>query len=341
MDKKFITTEQDSPKGRLIIIIGIGGGGNNAVESMYDEGIAGVNFIVCDTDGQALSGSNVPNKIRIGANTTGVPNSKCKPEAGRQAAMESIEEIKDTLLRNNPVMVIIAAGLGGGVGTGATPVIARAAKEMGLFTIAIVTLPFKDEGEEAYERAMNGLQNLRNNVDSILVINSRKLCDINQDISMLDNIVATAAKSIAKLITINGGYISVDFADLKEVMSNSDMALIGMGRGAGENRVNEIAEQALNSPLLNDISEAKNILVHISTGLKNPLLIREFKELMGYITEASGNKPNLIRGISQDETLDETSDAEIAITIIATGFSINKLFPDIDIDEINHEQKKD
>jgi cell division protein FtsZ len=324
--------------GHLIKVIGVGGGGNNAVKNMYNKGIEGVDFIVCDTDIQALNKSDIPHKIQIGEKLTDGLGAGSNPETGRQTALENIEEIKNILLLNQTLMVIIVAGFGGGTGTGATPVIAGEAKKIGLLTIAIVTLPCKNEGEEAYERAINGLQNLRKNADSILVINSRKLYDINQDISMLDNIVATAVKHITKLITIES-YINIDFQDLKEVMSNSDMALIGMARGAGENRVNKIAEQALNSPLMNnnDISKAKNILVHISSGLKKPLMIRELKELMVYINEAAGNKTNLKTGISQDETLDaENSDAEIVLTIIATGFSMNNLFPDIDDKEKNN-----
>jgi cell division protein FtsZ len=346
MNEEFIPTNWDKKLGHIIKVIGVGGGGNNAVKNMYNKGIEGVDFIICNTDAQVLNKSGVPNKIQIGEKLTDGLGTGCNPEIGRQAALENIEEIKDVMSRNNTKMVFITAGLGGGTGTGATPIIAKEAKEMGLLTVAIVTLPFKDEGEEPYKRAIDGLQNLRKSVDSLLIINNQKLYELYHDLSVFDafpkadDIVATAAKSIAELITVEG-YINVDFADVKMVMTNSDMALMGLGKGSGENRVRKAAEQALSSPLLNnnDISGAKNILVNISSGLKNPFKMAELGELMAYINEASGNRANFKRGVTIDRTLDdETSDAEIAVTIVATGFSMSNSFPDID-DDIDIEIK--
>jgi cell division protein FtsZ len=340
MNEEFIPTNWDVKLSHIIKVIGVGGGGNNAVKNMYNKGIEGVDFIICNTDAQVLSKSNVPNKIHIGVKLTDGLGAGCNPEVGRQAALENIDEIKSVLSQHNTKMVFITAGLGGGTGTGAAPIIAKEAKEMGLLTVAIVTLPFKDEGEGPYKRAIDGLQNLRKNVDSLLIINNQKLYEIYRDLSVFDafpkadDVVATAAKSIAELITVEG-YINVDFADVKMVMANSDMALMGVGKGAGENRVRKAAEQALNSPLLNnnDISGAKNILVNINSGLKKPLQMEELGALMAFINEASGNRANFKRGVTIDKTLDdENSDAEIAVTIVATGFSMSNSFLDIDDD---------
>jgi cell division protein FtsZ len=343
MNEVFIPTNWEGKLNHTIKVIGVGGGGNNAVRNMYNKGIEGVDFIICNTDAQVLEKSPVPNKIQIGVELTGGLGAGCNPEVGRQAALENIEEIKTVLSQNDTKMVFIATGLGGGTGTGAAPVIAREAKAMGLLTVAIATLPFKDEGEEPYRRAMVGLQNLRKNVDSLLIINSQKLYEIYHDMPVFDafpkadDIVATAAKSIAELITLEG-YINVDFADVRTVMADSDMALVGLGRAAGENRARIAAEQALSSPLLNnnDISGAKNILVNISSGLKNPILMSELNELMKYINDAAGCRANFKRGVKKDLSLDdESSDAEIAVSIIATGFSIPEFDGDVEFEPVN------
>jgi cell division protein FtsZ len=320
--------------GNIIKVIGVGGGGNNAVGNMYEKGITGVDFIVCNTDNQVLDKSPVPTKIQIGKRLTDGLGTGCDPDKGREAALENLDEIKE-ILSQNTKMVFITAGLGGGTGTGAAPIIAKEAKDMGILTVAIVTLPFKDEGEDPYKRAMDGLFKLRQHVDSLLIINSQKLYDIYSDLSVFDafpkadDIVATAAKSIAELITIRG-YINVDFADVQMVMTNGGMALMGLGKGKGEDRVQTAVDQALKSPLLdnNDISDAKRILVNISSGKKNPLKMQEMGCLMEYINEASGRKANFKRGVSLDLSLDEeSSDAEIVVTIIATGFSMDNSFP--------------
>jgi cell division protein FtsZ len=336
---EVIPTTWDEKLGHIIKVIGVGGGGNNAVKNMYEKGIEGVDFIICNTDAQALGKSPVPNKIQLGAKLTGGLGAGCNPIIGEQAAMESIDEIRSILERNTK-MLFIATGLGGGTGTGAAPIIAKVSKEMGILTVAIATLPFKDEGEEPYKRAINGLFKLRENVDSLLIIKSEKLYEIYPDLSIFeafpkaDDIVATAAKSIAEIITVEG-YINVDFADIKMVMANSDMALMGHGRAAGENRVKNVVDEALNSPLLNnnDISGAKNILVNVSSGLKKPLKTSELRELMDYINLASGKGANFKRGVTENRLLDaEDSDAEITLTIIATGFSMEDSLPDINDD---------
>jgi cell division protein FtsZ len=333
----IIPSNWSQQRGSIIKVIGVGGGGNNAVENMYNKGIIGVDFIICNTDEQVLAKSPIPYKIQLGVQLTKGRGAGTDPEIGRQAAIENLDDIKK-VLADNTEMVFITAGLGGGTGTGAAPVIAKEAKAMEILTVAIVTLPFRDEGEEPYNRALDGLQELRQHVDSLLIINNEKLYEIYPNLSVFDafpkadDIVATAAKSIAELIT-RPGYINIDFADVKKVMRNSDMALIGLGKASSPNRALNAAEQALSSPLLsgNDISGAKNILINVSSGLKNPLKMSELGELMSYINNASGRGANVKRGVTIDEALDaEDSEYEIAVTIVATGFSMNNSFPDLD-----------
>jgi len=321
----FIPIDWEKQGGSIIKVIGVGGGGNNAVRNMYNKGIKGVDFIICNTDEQVLIESPVPHKIQLGVNLTRGRGAGCNPEQGKEAAIENLDEIVK-VLNDNAEMVFITAGLGGGTGTGAAPVIAKAAKEMGILTVAIATLPFQDEGDESYNRALDGLQQLRQHVDSLLLINNQKLYEIYHDLPVFeafpkaDDIVYTAAKSIAELITV-GGYINVDFADVKMVMKDSGMALMGLGSATGEDRALEAAKQALNSPLLSDnnISGAKNILVNISSGVKNPLKMSELGHIMSYINIESGGKANFKRGVTKDESLDE----EVMVTIVATGFSMN------------------
>lgn len=312
--------------GSIIKAIGVGGGGNNAVKNMYTKGIEGVDFVICNTDLQVLHGSPIPIKIQLGKELTGGLGAGCDPETGREAAIEAIEEIRQ-VLEDNTKMVFISAGLGGGTGTGAAPIIAKEAKDKGILTVGIVTLPFEDEGYEARARAVNGLQKMKQHVDSLLVIDSEKIYDIYPDISLFealpkaDDIVSTAAKSIAEIIT-KRGYINIDFADVKRFMTDSGMALMGLGRASGEQRALKAVEQALNSPLLsdNDISGAKKILVNITSGTKKPIVISELRELMAQVKRASGGTADCKRGVIQDESLDE----DIAVTIIATGFSIKE-----------------
>ncbi|MDR2383612.1 MAG: cell division protein FtsZ [Prevotellaceae bacterium] len=329
-----------------IKVIGVGGGGNNAVRNMYEKGIEGVDFVICNTDLQALSDSPISNKIQLGVNLTRGLGAGCNPNVGKEAALESLDKIRK-VLESNTEMVFIATGLGGGTGTGAAPVIAKEAKSMEILTVAIVTLPSLDEGEEPYQRAINGLKELMENVDSLLIIKSEKLYEIYSDLSIFeafpkaDDIVATAAKSIAEIITVKG-YINVDFADVKMVMQNSKLALMGHGEAAGDKRAQKAAEQALKSPLLNDIciSDAKNILVNVSSGKKKPLKTAELRELMNYINRESGKGANFKRGVMENELLDaENSEAEISVTIIATGFSMDIAYPDV-YDEIMNLSKQ-
>ncbi|MDR1897337.1 MAG: cell division protein FtsZ [Prevotellaceae bacterium] len=332
----------------MIKVIGIGGGGNNAVKNMYEKGIEGVDLVICNTDEQVLLKSPIPNKIQLGVKLTNGRGAGCDPEVGKEAALENIDEIKK-ILDNNTEMVFVTAGLGGGTGTGAAPIIAKEAKEKGILTVAIVTLPFKDEGDEPYKRALNGLQELRQYVDSLLIIDNQKLYEIYPDVSVFnafdlaDDIVTIAAKSIAELITIKG-HINVDFADVKMVMANSGMALIGIGKAAGQNRAMLAAQRALESPLLNtsNISGAKNILVNITSGTKTPLKMSELGEVMSYINIQSGGKANFKRGVAKDESLDngdgEEEGGAIGVTIIATGFPMSE-FPILEFCNNPEDQK--
>jgi cell division protein FtsZ len=333
---EIIPIDWDKKLSHIIKVIGVGGGGNNAVKNMYEKGIEDVDLIICNTDAQALGDSPIINKIQIGVNLTEGLGAGCDPNIGKMAAEENIDDIRK-VLESNTQMVFIATGLGGGTGTGASPVIAKEAKNMGILTVAIVTLPSIDEGEEPYQRAISGLRELMENVDSLLIIKSEKLYEIYSDFPIFeafpkaDDIVATAVKSIAEIITVKG-YINVDFADVKMVLKDSKMALMGHGRASGDGRVQKVVEQALKSPLLNDIciSDARNILVNVSSGMKKPLKASELRELMDCINKESGRGANFKRGVTKNESLDaENSDAEITVTIIATGFSMDIAYPDV------------
>jgi cell division protein FtsZ len=330
---EFIPVDWPKQQGSIIKVIGVGGCGNNAVKNMYLRGIEGVDFVVCNTDAQVLRESPVPNKIQIGVILTHGLGSGCNPEIGRNAAIENLDEIKK-ILSDNAEMVFITAGMGGGTGTGAAPVIAKEAKEMGILTVAIVTMPFEDEGDDSRNRALDGLHVLRQYVDSLLIINNEKIYEIYPDLPVfdalpkVDDILATAAKGIAEIIT-KTGYINVDFADVRMVMKDSGMALMGTGRASGPNRAEEAAKLALTSPLLNDnnISGAKNILINISSGEAKPIITSELKGIMDYIRAASGGKTNFKRGVNKDPDLGE----DIEITIIATGFSMQDV---VDVGEV-------
>src|SRR5665647_2977843 len=257
----------------IIKVLGIGGGGNNAVNHMFEKGIRDVNFVVCNTDHQALTKSPVPIKVQIGEALTEGRGAGSKPEVGRQAAIENIDDVMDAM-SGNTKMVFITTGMGGGTGTGATPVIAKACKDAGFLTIAVVTIPFKSEGKVRIRQAIEGVTELKDNVDSLLVINNEKLREIygNQPVSTAfakaDDILTTAVKGIAEIITVTG-YINVDFADVETVMKNSGVSIMGMGKAAGENRAIKAIEDALSSPLLNsnDVTGAKSILINISSGI--------------------------------------------------------------------------
>ena len=323
----------DSPKNQTsyIKVIGVGGGGNNAVNHMYRQGISGVDFIVCNTDQKALNTSPVPNKIMLG-NGMGAGNN---PDVARAAAEEKKDELR-AIFEDNTKMLFIAAGMGGGTGTGAAPVIAKLAKEVELkdgytkeiLVVAIVTMPFFFEGVKRMKQAMAGLEELRNSkVDSVLVINNDKLLKkgnlpLPQAYALADDVLLTAARGISEIITVNS-YINIDFEDVNAVMAGSGTALMGVGTGAGEDRATKAIEMATTSELLNDndISGAKDILLYISYSENNVITVDELSEITDYMTRLTGSRDtNVIWGQGADDTLTD----EIKITLIATGFEAKK-----------------
>jgi len=312
----------------IIKVLGIGGGGNNAVNHMFEKGIRDVNFVICNTDHQALETSPVPIKVQIGEALTEGMGAGSQPEKGRKAALENINNVMDAL-GGNTRMVFITTGMGGGTGTGAIPVIAKACKEAGLLTIAVVTIPFRSEGKVRIRYAIDGINELKDNVDSLLVINNEKLREIygNQGVSTAfakaDDVLTTAVKGIAEIITV-AGYINVDFADVETVMKNSGVAIMGMGSASGENRAVKAIENALASPLLNsnDITGAKSILINISSGKgEHELTMDELGEITDYMYEVASDDALIIRGLSQDDSLGEN----ISVIVIATGFEASSI----------------
>jgi cell division protein FtsZ len=329
MSDDLINFDLPVERSSIIKVLGIGGGGNNAVNHMFEKGIRDVNFVLCNTDHQALSKSPVPVKVQIGEALTEGRGAGSQPEIGRKAAIENIKDVMEAL-SGNTKMVFITTGMGGGTGTGATPVIAKACREAGLLTIAVVTIPFKSEGKVRIKQAIDGVNELKDYVDSLLVINNEKLREIygNQPVSTAfakaDDVLTTAVKGIAEIITVTG-YINVDFADVETVMKDSGVAIMGMGLAAGENRAIRAIENALASPLLNsnDITGAKSILINITTGNgEHELTMDELGEITDYIYEAASNDALIIRGLSRDDTLKE----DISVTVIATGFEANSIF---------------
>ncbi len=311
----------------IIKVIGVGGGGCNAVCQMYKEGITSVDFLVCNTDKQVLASSPIPNKLQLGGVITKGLGAGCNPEQGRKAALESIDEIKSKL-SGSTEMLFITAGMGGGTGTGAAPIIANIAKELGILTVAVVTLPFRDEGKEFIKRAVQGIKELEKCVDSLLIIDNQKLYKIYGDLSIFeafpkaDSVLSTAVRGIAEIIT-KPGFVNVDFADVKTVMKNSGMALMGMGEGEGDNRAIKAIEEAINSPLLNDydLKTAKNVLVNITSGTQDGIKMSELSQIMDYIKEFTGNEGNFKRGLVKDDSLN----GQVRVTIVATGFDMNTL----------------
>jgi cell division protein FtsZ len=311
----------------IIKVIGIGGGGSNAVNYMYERGIKDVNFLVCNTDAQALNNSPVSMRVQIGESITEGRGAGNKPDIGRQAALENLDDVMEPLMKNTK-MVFITAGMGGGTGTGAAPVIAKACKEEGVLTVAIVTIPFKFEGQKRIDQAILGINELRNYVDSILVINNEKLREVYGDLklseafSKADDVLCKAAKGIAEIITVHG-YINVDFADVETVMNSSGVAMLGSGEAAGENRAREAIELAITSPLLNsnDITGARSILLNITSGTNNEISMDEVGEITDYINETAADDVLMIWGTGVDERLEE----KISVTIIATGFEAHSI----------------
>lgn len=305
----------------IIKVIGVGGGGSNAVNHMYRQGIKGVDFIICNTDRQALDKSPVPNKIQLGARSTKGLGAGSIPGVGRDAALESIEEIK-SYLGESTQMVFITAGLGGGTGTGAAPVIASVARELGILTVGIVTIPFAFEGKKRRAQAESGLEEMKKYVDTLLVIGNDKLREIYGNLKMseafahADDVLTGAAKSIAEIISLHM-HINVDFNDVKTVMKESGVAIMGSAVASGEKRALKAVEEALNSPLLNDndISGARHVLLNIMSG-GDDIDMDEFGEITDFIQEASGGTAELITGYGSDPSLGDN----VSVTIIATGF---------------------
>jgi cell division protein FtsZ len=316
--------EFDLPKdsSSIIKVIGIGGGGGNAVNHMYNQGIKGVDFVICNTDQQALDISPVPIKIQLGQSLTEGRGAGAIPEIGKSAAIENIEEIKD-ILGKSTKMVFITAGMGGGTGTGAAPVIAKLAKELGILTVGIVTVPFGFEGRKRKLQAEEGLEELRQCVDTLLIINNDRLREMFGNLSLgnafskADDVLATAAKGIAEVISVTG-MINVDFNDVSTVMKNSGVAIMGSSIGTGENRAMDAVKSALESPLLNDndIAGAKYVLLNITYG-NQEILMDEIGEITDYIQDEAGATADVIWGHGYDETLEEG----ICVTLIATGFN--------------------
>ncbi len=303
-----------------IKVLGVGGGGSNAVNNMFKQGIKGVEFVVCNTDVQALDQSPVPVKVVLGDRVLGAGN---KPEVGRAAAEMSIEKLKE-VLTDNTQMLFITAGMGGGTGTGAAPIIAKAASELNILTVGIVTLPFSFEGRRRMEQAKKGIEEFKGYVDTLLVINNDKMRELYGDVSLseafahADDVLTSAAKGIAELITVPG-YVNIDFEDVKTVIENSGKAIMGSALAEGENRARVAIEDAMNSPLLNDndIKGAKNILLYIMTG-EEEIKMDEISEITDYVRSECGKETetNVIWGSGQDENLGK----KLSITIIATGF---------------------
>jgi cell division protein FtsZ len=307
----------------IIKVIGVGGGGSNAVKHMHKQGIKDVEFIICNTDKQALESSSVPNKLQIGIDLTEGLGAGAKPERGRQAALESREQIRE-LLSNGTKMLFITAGMGGGTGTGAAPVIAQVAQELGILTVGIVTAPFMFEGKKKREQAEQGIKELSESCDTVLVILNDKLRQLYGNLTMglafakADTVLTTAAKSIAEIITVTSD-VNVDFEDVKTVMKDSGAAVMGSSITEGENRAKRAAEEALNSPLLNntDIQGAQRILLSIMSGEQAELEMDELSEITEYIQGKAGEDAEMIFGHGIDETLGQS----IRVTVIATGFA--------------------
>ena len=319
----------DMPKdsSSIIKVLGVGGGGSNAVNHMYSKGIAGVDFIICNTDSQDLEKSSVPNKVQLGSEVTNGLGAGANPDVGRECALASIEDI-NKVLENNTKMVFITAGMGGGTGTGGAPIVSQCAKDLGILTVGIVTSPFAWEGKRKIAKAMEGIEQLKEHVDTLLVINNDKLREIFGNLSMsdafahADDILTNAAKGIAEIITVSG-YVNVDFKDVETVMKDGGLAVMGSATARGEDRAIQAIEKALNSPLLDDnnIVGAKNILINISYG-DQEVLLDEITEITDYVQEEAGKDvDDIIWGACYNESLTD----ELSVIVVATGFPKNGL----------------
>jgi cell division protein FtsZ len=308
----------------IIKVIGVGGGGCNAVKHMFEEGIVGVDFIICNTDAQAMQNNPVPIRIQLGVTLTEGRGAGNLPEQGEQAAIENLDDIRN-VLEGTTKMVFITAGMGGGTGTGAAPVIAQLARELGILTIAVVTLPSPSEGKRRYEQARAGIDKLKEHVDSMLVISNEKLHKIYGNLTAsvafkkADNIITTAVKGVAEIITLHGN-INIDFADVCTVMAGSEVFIMGTGFATGEGRAMKSVQQALESPLLDSssIKGTKDILLNIISGTQE-ITMGEIGEIIDYLQEAAGQDATIIWGNGIDLRLGD----QISVTIIATGFDVN------------------
>ena len=337
-NKQMDSFQFDMPKNQsnVIKVIGVGGGGSNAINHMFSQGINGVDFVICNTDSQALDSSPVPNKIQLGVTLTEGLGAGANPEIGEQSAVESMEDIK-AMLTTNTKMLFITAGMGGGTGTGAAPIIAKMAKDLNILTVGIVTIPFEFEGKMRNQQANIGVERLRDNVDSLIVINNNKLRDVYGNLgfkagfSKADEVLATAARGIAEVITHHYTQ-NIDLRDAKTVLSNSGTAIMGSASASGTNRASEAISKALDSPLLNDnkIKGATNVLLLIVSGLEE-ITIDEIGEISDFIQSEAGHGANIIMGVGDDESLEDS----IAITVIATGFNVEQ-----QNDIVNTESKK-
>ncbi|MFR9503385.1 MAG: cell division protein FtsZ [Rikenellaceae bacterium] len=322
----------------IIMVAGVGGAGGNAVRHMYELGIEGVEFMVCNTDQQSLDKSPIENKIKLGSDGLGAGSN---PEVGRLAAIESLEAIKSRLKASNTKMLFITAGMGGGTGTGASPVIAKMAKEEGILTVAIVTSPLSVEGNDRFSQAVEGIKKLRDHVDSLLIINNDNIISQFKNLSLFeafskaDDILCSAAKGIAEIITVKSDLVNVDFADVRRVMTGSGTAHMSVASAEGENRAEIVAKQSLTSPLLdqNLISGAKNILVNFVTGVPNGLAVSELDTILTFIQshatvedeDGKRHTANIIWGTSTKANLGE----KLELVVVATGFNDNRLEPKV------------
>ncbi|WP_034062296.1 cell division protein FtsZ [Lacinutrix jangbogonensis] len=336
-NKEFESIAFDLPKNQsnVIKVIGVGGGGSNAINHMFQQGIKGVDFVICNTDAQALQNSGVPNKIQLGLNLTEGLGAGANPNVGKESAEESYDDILQ-MLGTNTKMVFITAGMGGGTGTGAAPIIAKMAKELDILTVGIVTMPFQFEGKMRIQQSQEGIEKLRNEVDSLIVINNNKLREVYGNLgfkagfSKADEVLSTAARGIAEVITHHYTQ-NIDLRDAKTVLSNSGTAIMGSSTSSGQNRAQDAISKALDSPLLNDnkIAGAKNVLLLIVSGSQE-ITIDEIGEINDHIQAEAGHGANIIMGVGEDEALEES----IAVTIIATGFNIEQQ------DEISNTETK-
>jgi cell division protein FtsZ len=337
-DTQFESISFDLPKNQsnVIKVIGVGGGGSNAINHMFKQGIKGVDFIICNTDAQALENSAVPNKIQLGVHLTEGLGAGANPEVGQQAAIESVPEI-EKMLETNTKMIFITAGMGGGTGTGAAPIIAQLAKERDILTVGIVTIPFLFEGKVRQEQAIIGIERLRKHVDSLIVINNNKLREVYGNLgfkagfSKADEVLATASRGIAEVITHHYTQ-NIDLRDAKTVLANSGTAIMGSATATGETRAKDAIIAALDSPLLNDnkITGAKNVLLLIVSG-SDEITIDEIAEINDFIQNEAGNNANIIMGVGEEESLGNA----VSVTIIATGFN-----PEQQSEIVNTEPKK-